>query len=72
MDLTAEICSNSVTRALVRSSADWAIRPGSQLAFHFIIRVLDGVEVRALCRPVKFFHIKLGKLFLDATLMSVR
>ncbi len=26
--------------------------------------MLDGVEVRALCRPVKFFHIKLNKTFL--------
>ena len=34
----------------------WAIRPGSQSAFQFIPKVFDGVEVRALCRPVKFFH----------------
>lgn len=26
----------------------------------FIPKVLDGVEVRALCRPVKFFHARLG------------
>lgn len=26
---------------------------------------MDGVEVRALRRPVKFFHIELGKPFLD-------
>ena len=37
------------------------IRSGS---FQFIPKVLDRVEVRALCRPVKFFQSKLGKLFL--------
>ncbi len=36
----------------------WAIRPGS---FQFIPKVFDGVEVRALCRPVKFFHNQTGK-----------
>ena len=40
------------------------IRPGSQSAFQFIPNSLDGVEVRALCRPVKFFHTDLDKLFL--------
>ena len=40
------------------------IRPGSQLAFQFLPKVLDGVEVRALCRPVKFFHNDLDKPFL--------
>lgn len=34
------------------------IRPGSRSAF---LKMLDGVEVRALCRPVKFFHSKLWK-----------
>ncbi len=32
----------------------WVFRSGSQSVF----QVLDGVEVRALCRPVKFFHTK--------------
>ena len=41
-----------------------AIRPGSQPAFQFIPKVFDGVEVRALCRPVNFFHTDLDKLFL--------
>ena len=27
-------------------------------------KVFDGVEVRALCRPVKFFHTDLDKSFL--------
>ena len=40
-----------------------AIRPGSQLAFQFIPKVFDGVEVRALCMPVKFFHTDLDKPF---------
>jgi hypothetical protein len=38
--------------------------PGSQSAFQFIPMVFDGVEVGALCRPVKFFHTDLNKLFL--------
>ena len=37
------------------------IRPGSELVFQFILKVFDGVEVRALCRPVKFFHNDLNK-----------
>ncbi len=40
------------------------VRSGSQSVFQFIPEVFDGVEVRALCRPVKFFHTKLGKPFL--------
>ena len=33
-------------------------------AFKCIPKVFDGVEVRALCRPVKFFHRDLDKPFL--------
>jgi hypothetical protein len=33
-------------------------------AFKFIEKVFDGVEVRTLCRPVKFFHADLNKPFL--------
>jgi hypothetical protein len=40
------------------------IRSGSQSEFKFIPKVFDGVEVRALCRPVKFFHTDLDKSFL--------
>uniref|UniRef100_A0A0E9SA37 Uncharacterized protein n=1 Tax=Anguilla anguilla TaxID=7936 RepID=A0A0E9SA37_ANGAN len=40
---------------------DRAIGPGSQLGSQLIPVVLDGVEVRALCRPVKFFHTDLDK-----------
>ena len=36
----------------------------SQSAFQFIPKVFDGVEVRALCKPVKFFHTDLDKPFL--------
>jgi hypothetical protein len=44
-------------KRLVRLGTDVGpIRPSSQLAFQFISKVFDGVEVRALCRPVKFFH----------------
>ena len=42
----------------------WTIMPGSQSVFQFIPKVFDGVEVRALCRPVKFFHSDLDKPFL--------
>ena len=41
----------------------WPIWPGSQFAFQLIPKVFDGVEVRALCRPVKFFHTNLDKPF---------
>ena len=34
------------------------------MAFKFIPKVFDGVDVRALCRPVKFFHTDLNKPFL--------
>jgi len=34
----------------------WVIRSGLQLVFQFITKVFDGVEARALCRPVKFLH----------------
>ena len=37
----------------------WAIMPGSLSAFHFILKGLDGVEVRALSS--KFFYTKLSK-----------
>ena len=43
------------------------IRPGSQSAFQFITKVFDVVEVRVLCRPVKFFHTDLDKAFLYGT-----
>ena len=39
---------------------DW----GSQSTFQFIPKVFDGVEVRDLCKPVKFFHTNLDKPFL--------
>uniref|UniRef100_UPI0035901350 leukocyte tyrosine kinase receptor n=1 Tax=Myxine glutinosa TaxID=7769 RepID=UPI0035901350 len=42
----------------------YACVPGSQSAFQFIPKVFDGVEVRALCRLVKFFHTDLNKPFL--------
>uniref|UniRef100_A0A674DXE6 Signal transducing adaptor molecule (SH3 domain and ITAM motif) 2 n=1 Tax=Salmo trutta TaxID=8032 RepID=A0A674DXE6_SALTR len=38
--------------------------PGSQLTFQFIPKVFNGVKVRTLCRPVKFFHTDLDKPFL--------
>lgn len=39
----------------------WGIRSGSQLVYQFIRNLLDGVEVGALCRPLKFFHTNLEK-----------
>uniref|UniRef100_A0A4W5R9A6 Inter-alpha-trypsin inhibitor heavy chain 3 n=1 Tax=Hucho hucho TaxID=62062 RepID=A0A4W5R9A6_9TELE len=38
--------------------------PGSQLVFQFIPKVFNVFEIRALCRPVKFFHTDLNKPFL--------
>ena len=40
------------------------VGPGSQSTFQFIPKVFGGVEVRALCRQVKFFHTDLNKPFL--------
>ena len=49
----------------------WEIRPGSQSAFQFIVKVFDVVEVRALCRPVKFFHmISTNHFCMDLTLCT--
>ena len=39
----------------------WLIRPGLQSVFQIISKVFNGVEVRALCRPVMFFHTDLDK-----------
>ncbi|MCI4391931.1 hypothetical protein PGIGA_G00140000 [Pangasianodon gigas] len=36
-------------------------RPDAKLVFQFIPKVFSGVEVRALCRPLKFFHNNLGE-----------
>ena len=43
----------------------WGIRPGSQLGIPIHPKVFDGVEVRALCGPVKSFHTNLDKPFLN-------
>lgn len=53
LNLLAGIFSLSATRALVRLSCwCWVIRPCTQLAFQWIPKTLDGVEVRALrCLP---------------------
>lgn len=32
-----------------------------QSAFHLIPEVFRGVKARALCRPLHFFHINIGK-----------
>ncbi|MCI4395832.1 hypothetical protein PGIGA_G00196580 [Pangasianodon gigas] len=49
------------TRALVRSGADVGMlrRSGVQSVFQFIPKVFSGVEVRALCRTLEFFHSNL-------------
>ena len=52
-NIAAGTCFHSATRALVRSDL--------QSVFQFIPKVFDGVEVRALCRPVKFFQTGLDK-----------
>ncbi|MCI4377832.1 hypothetical protein PGIGA_G00208400 [Pangasianodon gigas] len=50
------------TRALVRSGADVGMsrRSGVQSVFQFIPKVFSGVEVRALCRTLEFFHSNLN------------
>jgi hypothetical protein len=53
------ICFHSATRALVRLGTD-----GLQSAFQFIPKVFNGVEVRALFKPVKLFNKNLDKPFL--------
>ena len=40
------------------------------VGFQFILKVFSGVEVRALCRPVKFFHTDLNKPFLYGPCLS--
>ena len=40
------------------------MKPVSPLAFQFIPKMFGGVEVKALCRPDKFFHTDLDKAFL--------
>jgi hypothetical protein len=47
----------------VRSGTDVG-RLGPQSTFQFIPKVFEWVEVRALCKPVKFFHTDLEKPFL--------
>lgn len=55
-NLTAGICSHLAKRALTQMLAD-----KTWLALQFMPNVLDAVEVRALYRPVEFFHTKLEK-----------
>lgn len=38
-------------------------KSGSQPVFQFMPKVLDRIEVRFRCRPVRFFHTKLKKPF---------
>ncbi len=49
-------CSHRTKRAVMKS--------GSQSVFQFLLKVMDGFDVRALYRPLKFFHTKLRKPFL--------
>jgi hypothetical protein len=59
----APVCQTShfkimcINMELVPPAGGWAIRTDLQSAFQFIPKVFDGVEVRNLCRPVKFFQI---------------
>ncbi len=61
-NLPAGISSYLDTKALQRPNTGvrWS-GSGSQSMFQFIPKVLDGVEVRALCRPVTWFH-QTGKI----------
>lgn len=42
------------------------MKPVLQSAFKFILKVLDGVDVRALCTPARLFHTTLGKLLYNS------
>uniref|UniRef100_A0A0E9WTX1 Uncharacterized protein n=1 Tax=Anguilla anguilla TaxID=7936 RepID=A0A0E9WTX1_ANGAN len=68
----AGICFHSARSSLVRSGTDWAISPDLHLAFQLIPKVLDGVEVRTLCRPVKFIRTDLYKTISIWTLFCAR
>lgn len=62
--LAVGICSDSVTRASVKSDTGVGWMPGSQLVFQFIPKVSDEVELKVMCRSVKFFCNKVRKLCL--------
>lgn len=72
-NLAAGICSHLATRALVRSGTDvgpkkldWSLR------FNKSWRSWrKNVEVKALCRPDKFFHTKIEKRCILHTLLCI-
>ncbi|KAK6303711.1 hypothetical protein J4Q44_G00261650 [Coregonus suidteri] len=64
LNIASGTCFHSATSISEVAHRCWAIRPGSQSVLQFIPKVFDGVEVRALCRPVKFFHTDLDKPYL--------
>jgi hypothetical protein len=43
-----------------------------QSAFQFIAKVFDGFEVRALCRPVKFFNADLDRPFVQGGIVILK
>ena len=62
-NIAAGSCIHSLTRPLVRSGTDVG-QLGVARSWCSIPKVFDGFEVRALCRPVKFFYTNLDKPFL--------
>ena len=62
-NIAAVTCFHSATRALVRSGTDVGQFGLARMAIQIIPKVFDGVQVRALCSPVKFFHTDLDKSF---------
>lgn len=59
--VSVEMFAHSSRRAFLRSDTNVG---HSQSLFQFIPTVSDGVEIRALCRSIKFFHTKLIQHFL--------
>lgn len=56
--LSAAVTASTLWKRAPRSISEaghwcWAMRPGSHSKFQFILKVLDSVEVRALCKPVQ-------------------
>lgn len=58
-NLAAEIRSYKATKVLVSSMTD--VGDESTVDVSIIIKMLDGVEVRDMLRPVKLFHTYTGK-----------
>lgn len=54
-----EICPFIRESTSIKSDTD----NGVESVLHFIPTLISGVEIRASCRPLDFFHTNLGKLY---------